>query len=160
MFWEILQDAFFSALAAIGFVAISRPPRRAYLYCACIAAAGHSLRFVLMNKEWMNVNIVGATFIASLCVGIFAVILSPVVKTPAETCLFPALLPMVPGMYAYRTFGAAGMCLTTSDPTAFNEYFYQLTSNGLTCLFILFAMAIGATLPIFVLGRIAFKATR
>lgn len=160
MFWEILQDAFFSALAAIGFVAISRPPRRAYVYCAFIAAAGHSLRFVLMNREWMDVNIVAATFVAALCVGVFAVVLSPMARTPAETCLFPALLPMVPGMFAYKTFAGAAMCLTTSSPQAFNSYFYQFTSNGMTCLFILFAMAIGATLPIFVLGRIAFRATR
>lgn len=160
MFLEILQDAFFSALAAIGFAAISRPPRQAYLYCALIAACGHSLRFVLMHKDWMEINIVTATFIAALCTGFLAVLLSPMAKTPAETCLFPALLPMVPGIYAYKTFGGAVMCLLAKTPDAFNAYFYQMTSNGLTTLFILFAMAIGATIPIFLLKRIAFTATR
>ena len=42
---KIFQDALFAAIAAIGFAAISRPPRRAYVYCALIAAVGHSLRF-------------------------------------------------------------------------------------------------------------------
>ncbi|WP_301707862.1 threonine/serine exporter family protein, partial [uncultured Duncaniella sp.] len=46
---KIFQDALFAAIAAIGFAAISRPPRRAYVYCALIAAVGHSLRFVLMD---------------------------------------------------------------------------------------------------------------
>ena len=41
MIGEILQDALFAAIAAIGFAAISRPPRRAYLWCALIAAVGH-----------------------------------------------------------------------------------------------------------------------
>ena len=31
MLIEFLQDAFFAAIAAIGFAAISNPPRRAYL---------------------------------------------------------------------------------------------------------------------------------
>lgn len=157
---EILQDAIFSAVAAIGFAAISRPPRSAYLYCAFIAAAGHSLRFVLMHPGWGGLNIVVATFAAALCVGVLAVVFSPLAKTPAETCLFPALLPMIPGMYAYKTFGGAMMCLTAKTPEVFNTYFYQLCSNGLTTLFILFAMAIGATIPVFVLKRIAFTATR
>jgi uncharacterized membrane protein YjjB (DUF3815 family) len=33
---KIFQDALFAAIAAIGFAAISRPPRRAYVYCALI----------------------------------------------------------------------------------------------------------------------------
>ena len=62
MIVQILQDALFAAIAAIGFAAISKPPRRAYLYCAVIAAAAHSLRFILMSG---NINIVVATAISS-----------------------------------------------------------------------------------------------
>ncbi|MDE6366976.1 MAG: threonine/serine exporter family protein, partial [Muribaculaceae bacterium] len=45
MILQIFQDALFSAIAAIGFAAISNPPRRAYPLCALIAAAGHSIRY-------------------------------------------------------------------------------------------------------------------
>lgn len=157
----ILQDAFFAAIAAIGFAAISRPPRRAYIYCALIAAAGHSLRFWLMNPTiGPGMHIVAATLIASFVVGTLAVFLSPFAKAPAETCLFPALLPMVPGIYAYKAFGGIVMCLADSGREAFDFYFYQAAHNGLTCLFILLCMAIGATLPIFFFERISFQATR
>ena len=105
MIGQILQDALFAAIAAIGFAAISRPPRRAYIYCAIIAAVGHSLRYVLMNVLSWHVPIITATLVASFVIGVLAVFLSPVAKTPAETCLFPALLPMIPGMYAYKAFG-------------------------------------------------------
>ncbi len=103
MIVQILQDALFAAIAAVGFAAISRPPRRAYLYCAVIAAAAHSLRFILMSGD---VNIVVATAISSFAAGTIAVLLSHTARTPAETCLFPALLPMIPGMYAYRSVEA------------------------------------------------------
>lgn len=160
MLIEFLQDAFFAAIAAIGFAAISNPPRRAYLYCALIAAAGHSTRFLLMNDALTGMHIVLATTLASLLVGILAVLFSPVVHTPAETCLFPSLLPMIPGIYAYRTFGGLVMCLYQGQEAGFGHYFYLFASNGLTCLFILLGMVIGATIPIFLMKNISFQATR
>lgn len=156
----LLQDALFAAIAAIGFSAISRPPRQAYLYCALIAAIGHSSRFFLMQSEYSHLHIVIATAIASLVIGVLAVILSPKSRVPAETFLYPSLLPMIPGMYAYKTFGALVMCMYNSSEEAFDHYLYLFTSNGMTCFFILAAMTIGATMPIFMLKRISFQATR
>lgn len=161
MWSQILQDALFAAIAAIGFAAISRPPRRAYLYCALIAALGHSVRFFLMNGEFgPGLHILAATAVAAFAVGLLAVFLSPAARVPAETCLFPALLPMIPGIYAYKTFGALVMCLMGHGQGAFNHYFYLFASNGMTCLAILLVMVIGATLPIFMFERISFQATR
>lgn len=141
----------FAAIAAIGFAAISKPPRRAYLYCAVIAAAAHSLRFILMSG---NINIVVATAISSFAAGTIAVFLSPAARTPAETCLFPALLPMIPGMYAYRSFGAMVMCILGEREAEFNHYFYLFASNGFTCVAILLGMVTGATVPIFIFKKI------
>lgn len=160
MLGEIFQDALFAAIAAIGFAAISRPSRRAYPYCALIAAVGHSVRFVLMHDEFIHLHIIVATCIAAFIVGSLAVFLSPAIKTPAETYLFPALLPMIPGVYAYKSFGGLMMCLLGNQPSSFEFYFYLFASNGLTCLFILMGMVIGATVPIFVFKKITFRATR
>ncbi|WP_297071472.1 threonine/serine exporter family protein [uncultured Duncaniella sp.] len=160
MLSEFLQDAFFAAIAAIGFAAISNPPRRAYLYCAIIAAVGHSARFLMMQESLLGLHIVIASTLAALIVGMLAVLLSPVAHTPAETCLFPSLLPMIPGIYAYKTFGGLVMCLYHGSEDAFDHYFYLFVSNGLTCLFILLGMVIGATIPIFLFKNISFQATR
>lgn len=160
MVLEIFQDAFFAALAAIGFAAISRPPKRAYLYCALIAAVGHSLRYVLMLPGLFEAHIVVATSLAAFVVGLLAVLVSPVARVPAETCLYPALLPMIPGIYAYKTFGGLAMCVFGQGQEQYNFYFYQFTYNGILCLFIIFGMVLGATLPIFLLKKISFQATR
>lgn len=160
MLLQFLQDALFAAIAAIGFAAISNPPRQAYLYCALIAAAGHSFRFLLMNESLLHIHIVAATTLAALLVGVLAVLISPKAKMPAETCLFPSLLPMIPGIYAYKAFGGMVMCLYHSGEASFNHYFYLFADNGLTCLFILLGMIIGATIPIFALKKISFRATR
>ena len=45
----LIKDAFFAAVAGIGFGSISNLPQKAFPYCALIAGIGHSLRFFLIN---------------------------------------------------------------------------------------------------------------
>ncbi len=160
MIENFLSDAFFAAIAAIGFSAISNPPRKAYIFCALIAATGHSIRFLLMSPELGQMSIVPASAIASSVIGLLAVLLSPFAKIPAETFMFPSLLPMIPGIYAYKSVGALAMCLLHTDETGFLHYFYLFSTNGLVCLFIIIGMVIGGTLPVFLLKKIAYRATR
>ena len=111
MLYKILYDALLAAIAAIGFSAISRPPRHAYFFCALLAAAGHALRFALMGTELADIQIIPATIVAATVTGVLAVLVSPIARMPAEACLFPALLPMIPGIYAYKAFGALALCM-------------------------------------------------
>ena len=157
---HFIKDAILAAIAAIGFGAISRIPQRAYLWCGLIAAIGHSLRFLLMLPAMGGLHIIVATGIAALAIGTMAVFASPLAKTPAEAYLFPSLLPMIPGIYAYKSFGGAMMCLFGDNQDSFDFYFYQFASNGFVCLAIIFAMTIGAILPIFTFKSTAFTATR
>lgn len=158
MIHELLQDALFAAIAAIGFSAISNPPRKSFVYCAIIAAVGHSTRFALINYfDW---HIVGASTVAAIIIGILAVFVSPRTGTPAETYLFPALLPMIPGIYAYKCVGGLVMCLLRNGESAFLHYFYLFADNGLTCFFIILGMVVGATIPTFLMPKISFQATR
>lgn len=157
---KIIEDALFAAIAAIGFSSISRLPARAYPFTAVIAALGHSLRYILMNSPECEMHIFWATFIASFFIGTSAVFLSPLAKTPAEACFFPSLLPMIPGMYAYKTFGGLAGLILNDGSEAFNFYLYQFTHNGLICLAVLIGMVIGATVPIFIFKKISFRATR
>ena len=49
LLFSALQDAFFAALAAVGFAAISNPPKSAFIWFALIAGAGHATRWVMIN---------------------------------------------------------------------------------------------------------------
>ena len=160
MIINILQDAFFAARAAIGFASISNPPKTAYAYCAVIAAVGHSTRYVLMNNGLFSVHIIVASTLAAFVIGMLAVFLAPRAKCPAETCFFPALLPMIPGMYAYRSIAALLLCLYNQQEAEFMHDLYLLAFNSLNCVFIVMGMVIGATIPVFVFKKISFQATR
>lgn len=159
IFVNILQDALFSAIAAIGFAAISRPPRKAFLYCALTAAAGHSLRYTLM-LGCIGLHIIPATLIAAFLIGVLAVAVSPISRIPAETYLFPSLLPMIPGIYAYKTFAGLALCIFSGSQQEFLRNFYILGYNGFTCCSILLSMVVGAVVPIFLFKKISFQATR
>ncbi len=159
MWLEFLKDALLAAIAAIGFGAISRIPRRAYLICGLIAAIGHSCRFLLMYSH-TGFHILGATALASLLIGMLAVFASPYAKTPAEAYLFPSLLPMIPGIYAYKSFGGMVMCILGESQEEVEYYFFQFAQNGMVCLAIILAMVTCATIPIFAFKARAFTATR
>lgn len=156
---QIFQDALFAAIAAIGFAAISRPPRRAYAWCALIAAAGHSLRFILMVSP-PYLHIIPASLTAAFVIGLLSVLVAAYARFPAETCLFPSLLPMIPGIYAYKAFGALAMSLLSGAPLNFDHYFSLFCYNGMMCGGILMCLVVGATLPIFIFKKISFQATR
>ncbi|MDE7472092.1 MAG: threonine/serine exporter family protein [Muribaculaceae bacterium] len=156
----LIQDGLFAAMAAIGFSSISHTPTRAYTVCGLAAALGHASRFMMMHTDSLMGNIIIASTLAALIVGITAVILSPYIKVPAESCLYPALLPMIPGMYAYRTITALMHCITDVGEPAVLHNLYLLCFNGFTCVAIVIGMVIGANLPIYLLKHISFQATR
>ena len=157
---NIFEDGLFAAIAAIGFSSISNTPRRAYLTCALIAAAGHSIRYVISLPDFGGMNIIISSTLAAFAIGILAVLFASSIKCPAEVCFFPALLPMIPGMYAYRTVEALISCLCNTQEETFRHYFYLLAYNGLTCTFIVLGMVVGATIPVFMFKKLSFTATR
>ena len=156
--FNIIQDGFFAALAAIGFAAISNPPKIALKWCGFIAAAGHISRYCLVN--YAGVELVAPSMVFSVMVGILAILIAKRVKCPPETFSFPALLPMIPGMYAYRTVQGFVLALTAQTEQEFQHYFYLSESNCLTCIFVILCMVIGQMIPIIVFKRVAYSVTR
>ena len=113
----------------------------------------------MMSPDLANINIILASTAAAFVIGLIAVLLAPVVRVPAEACLFPSLLPMIPGMYAYRTIEALISCVGSSSPSNIGSL-YELMFNSTTCLLIVLGMVIGANIPIFLFKKISFQATR
>lgn len=114
----------------------------------------------MVLMEYGGMHIAAASTAGAFVVGVLAVFLSPVAKTPAETCLFPALLPMIPGIYAYKAFGGLAMCVLHSQEPTFDRYYSLFAQNSMLCMCILLGMVVGATLPIFMFKNVSFRATR
>lgn len=157
---EAMEDAFFAAVAGTGFAIISNPPLRTLSVCALLAAVGHSLRFCLMSVDGLQTHICMASFLAALCIGFLAVFFSLRQGVSVEVYAFPSLLPMIPGMYAYRTMHALTAYLNSSDEATALHYINLFFFNGLTAVFVLCLLVIGAVIPMFLLGRLRFSSNR
>lgn len=156
--FELLQDGFFAAIAAIGFGSISNVPVKAFGGCALLAALGHATRFALMN--WASWSIILAAFVAALVIGFASIPCARWWRCPAESLSFPALLPMIPGMYAYRMVESFVQCLTETPEEEFLHYFYLCSYNGMVCVMDIFLMVVGVTIPLFMFGNIPYRVTR
>ncbi len=156
---SLLSDAFFAAIAACGFGAVSDPPVRLFPRIALLAAIGHSTRFALMY--YAEVNIAAASFIAAVLIGFGSLWLGKGVKSPM-TCLYiPSLLPMIPGIYAYKTIFALIMFLQSlNDPERGIEYMNQFFLNATVSISVTALLTAGAVLPMFLFTKRAFSMTR
>lgn len=148
---DILTDGIFAAIAGIGFASISNPPHSAFSACAILSALGHATRFCLMT--YYGIRIAFASLVGAIVIGILGIPMARRVECPVEACTLPSLLPMVPGMYAYRSVQALLNCLQVSEETQFIHNLYLLNYNLLTCLFTILLMGIGATIPTFILRK-------
>ena len=156
---DILLDGLFAAVAAIGFGAISDPPMRAFPRIALLAAIGHALRFTLMHCSALD--IAPASLFAAFAIGMGSLWLGRGVRCPM-TCLYiPALLPMVPGIYAYKTVFALIMLMQhTAESDAARQYMDAFLLNATVTVSVVFMLAVGSTVPILLFRRRAFSLTR
>lgn len=151
-------DAIFAAVAAIGFAVISNPPKRAILISALLAAIGHALRYYMIN--YIDVDITAASLVAAFIIGMFSMWFAKMIHCPAEVFSFPSLLPMIPGMYAYKTVLGLIRFMRCEDQSLMPDYIVMIFQNGLTTLFVLFALVIGVSLPLFIFHKQSFMMTR
>ncbi len=153
----VLFDGLLAAIAAVGFAVISNPSRKAIFVSALLAAIGHSLRFTLI-KSGLEISL--STFIAAMCIGLLSILFARIIHCPAEVFSFPSLLPMIPGLFAYRTILGLIRFMQNSDSVKSQEYLLNVFHNGLTTLFILLALVIGVSLPVLLFPKYSFSVTR
>lgn len=139
---DIFLDGLFASIAGIGFGIISNPRPQVLWLCGVIAALGHAVRFVLLAY---SVPIVPANFLSGLTIGILSEAGAFWKKTPSETLAFPALLPMIPGMYAYGIFQNIFKVLSSTH--APGMYCDVLIYNLLMALLVILMLVSGVFFP-------------
>lgn len=156
---NILSDAFFAAIAGVGFGAISNPPVRAFRYIALLAAVGHACRYCLMT--FLGFEIATASLIGAFIIGFGSLWLGKKVHSPMTVLYIPALLPMIPGKFAYNMIFSLIMLLQSMDnPIEKAKYMDMFFSNSIIAGTVIFMLAVGATFPMFMFPSRAYSLTR
>lgn len=159
MITETIIRAVCAAFAALGFGAVSNPSRRSLPCIMILAAIGYAGRYLLMRLAgW---DIATATLAASLLMGFGSLWMGGMVKCPMTTLYIPALLPFVPGMYAYKAVFSIILFMqdVNQQGNAFvylNEFFL----NVIITVTVILCMTVGASMPMFIFSRRAKSLTR
>lgn len=153
-----LNEALFAAIAAVGFALISDPPKRLIIFTAVLAAAGRGCRYFLIN--YYDIGISTATFIAALVIGFLGMYMANKLRCSMEVVSFPALLPMIPGLYAYETILSIVKYSQAVTITDKQEIIISIFDNGISTLSIITSLAVGVTIPLLIFYEKSFTMTR
>lgn len=153
-----LVEAVFAAMAAVGFALISDPPKRLIFFTALLAAAGRGVRYFIIAQYGIGLSI--ATFIAALVIGFLGIFMANKLRCSMEVVSFPALLPMIPGLYAYKTILSIVEYGKTADLIEKQALIVTMFDNGITTVSIITALAVGVTIPLLIFYEKSFTMTR
>jgi uncharacterized membrane protein YjjB (DUF3815 family) len=149
---QIILDGFWSCTAALGFAVLFNVPRRMLPGCALVGAAGHAARFFAMQA---GLPIETGTLIGAGLVGILSAVLARVYRTPSLIFGIVGSLPMVPGVFAYRTM--IGLIrVAGADAAAVDEQTVLLAEAAINAVktgLILGAIAVGIAVPTLLFHR-------
>ncbi|SFF92943.1 Uncharacterized membrane protein YjjP, DUF1212 family [Prevotella sp. KH2C16] len=154
-----IADGLFAAVAGTGFAIISNPPRKALAITAILACIGHAVRYFLMHEPMLMLDQVTASTCAGLAIGLLAVPAAMTIHYPAEGFAFPALLPMVPGMFAYKA--VRDLINIVQLPGSYTmEYVAKFFHNSTLTILVMFGMVAGCVIPIFIFHKQSYQVTR
>ncbi|MCB8926540.1 MAG: threonine/serine exporter family protein [Ardenticatenaceae bacterium] len=139
----LLADAFWSAIAAAGFAILFNVPPRALPGCALAAAIGHALRTWAIQQ---GLPIEPATLLAATTIGFLGVYLARWFQSPTAIFTVPAVIPMVPGTFAFRTMLGI-LQLTTLGINDSAPILAEVSLNAIKTGLILAALAGGIIAP-------------
>ncbi|MFQ6370789.1 threonine/serine exporter family protein [Shewanella sp. YIC-542] len=146
---QLIDDAFFASFPAIGFAMLFNVPRRFLPYCALAGAVGHCFRTILM--QFLSVPIEWATFMAAALIGVMTIVFAKRHLAPPLLYGVAAIIPMIPGSYAYNTVIALVELAAHSEVQP--EVLAQVALNGVKTVFILGALSVGLAMPSLVYYR-------
>ncbi|MCR6571436.1 threonine/serine exporter family protein [Campylobacter insulaenigrae] len=156
---SILWDMLFAAITGFGFAYACNPPLKTLFLSALLAAIAHSLRFTLINYFGFETLAI-STFIASFTIGCIGLFLAKIFKTPAEIIAFPALIPMIPGIYAYKAILYLISFIRTDEIKLKTEFLIQFFDYFFTTLSVTLALAVGVSVTLLLFFEQSFMMTR
>ena len=155
----LLDDMFFAAIAGFCFAYACNPPLKTLIFSALLAAIAHGLRFALMEFFHFQTLAI-ATFVASFFIGCLGILCAKISKTPAEIIAFPALIPMIPGIYAYKAILYLFAFIRSEDMSAKTRYLTSFFDHFFTTLSVTLALAVGISVTLLIFFEQSFMMTR
>lgn len=157
MITEILIKSFWSGIAAIGFAILFNVPRRTLYLIGLLGVMSGLIKFGSME---LHVNIVFASFWAATAVGFVSIQTAHLKKSPPLIFSIPAVIPMVPGFFAYKFM--LGLIALTSMENAdtYLKILVETVNSGAKMMFVLIALGTGVAIPMLLTRKESIKKSK
>ncbi|MGL2992640.1 threonine/serine exporter family protein [Flavobacterium sp. TSSA_36] len=149
-----LEKGIWLGCAALGFGMLFNVPKRALTSIFVIGALGGLMKFFMLEFE---IGIVLAVLCGATLIGFLSVFAAHKRNCPPITFSIPAVIPMIPGLYAYKAMIGIIKLTSEKDPMVYSKMFFEALNNGLTALFVLIVLATGVAIPLLVSRKSTVK---
>ena len=139
---EILLRMLYATMVAGGFAMIFGVALKRVPLAMLVAAVACLVRSLYIEQGG---GVIGGCLVAACIAGVLSLIICARMLTPSVIYSLPAMIPMVPGTYAYTTM--LGLMELIQNPEFNEALLYVTLRNGLYTIFILLSLAIGVALP-------------
>lgn len=152
---NILEVAVWSGIAAVGFGILFNIPKKAIFTVFVLGFTAGFIKFVLLK---LSMDIILASLIAALFVGVLSMPLAHKIHQPPVIFSIPAVIPMIPGYFAYETvLSVMKFTFMETDMAKRITLMDTMFSNGFTMFFILLSLTIGVSFPMLLLRKNTIK---
>jgi len=152
----IIENAFWCGWAALGFGILFNVPPRTLFPLWIGGAMGALLKFALLQS---NMSVVFASFVGASAIGILSIPIAHARHVPPMIFAIPSVIPLVPGVFAYRTM--LGLIkLTGTIGVDYQNVLAETINSGAKTLFIILSLAIGVSIPMHVMRKDSVKNIR
>lgn len=145
----LLENAFWSAVAALGFALLFNVPVRTLPACALGGAAGYTLRAALVRA---GLSVEAGTLAAATLVGFLGAYFARRWYAPTTVFTVSSAIPLVPGVFAFQAMLGV-LRVASADPATGQPVLLEASINAIRTALILAAIAIGITTPSLLFNR-------
>ena len=138
----------------MGFAILFNVPQRTLIQIFILAALGGLAKVFLIKT---GVNVIIASFLGASIIGILSIPAAHNKHAPPLVFSIPALIPMVPGVFGYRTM--LGIMKLTGVITNDNYSLIvnETINNGIKTILITLSLAAGASIPLLATRKSSVK---
>jgi uncharacterized membrane protein YjjB (DUF3815 family) len=153
----LLEKCIWFGLAALGFSILFNVPQRTMVSIYLMAAAGGFTKVLLIA---LGANVIVGTLAGAILIGIISISAAHNKHSPPLVFAIPAVIPMIPGIFAYRMMLGLIKLSGNVPPESYSQVLSETVSNGLKVMFILMSLAGGVAIPMLITRKESAKHIR
>ena len=153
----LLEKGMWFGTAAVGFAVLFNVPRRAIAPVFILGLVGGLSKTILLQFE---INVIVSTLAGATVIGFLSIPFAHKRHAPPPIFAIPAVIPMVPGIFAYRMMLGLINLAGTINPANYTQILSETINNGLKVMLILMSLAGGVGIPMLITRKDSAKDIR